>query len=292
MDYLLHILILVCIYSILSVSLDLVAGHAGLLSVAHAAFFGVGAYCVALGALRLGLPFGAGVLLAMLACCLCGVLVAAPALRLGDDYFVLASFGFMVIANSVMTNWLTVTGGPMGLPGIPPPSLCGVRLSSLPAMLGLCLACAVVVVLATDRLARSPFGRALRAIREDELLAKALGKDVTALKLRVFTTSAAAAAVAGGLYAVYISYIDPTTFTVSESVFMLSMVIVGGAATRWGPLLGAVLLVALPELLRFVGLPSALAANVRQILYGGLLTAMMLWRPQGLLGNGHGGSAA
>jgi branched-chain amino acid transport system permease protein len=134
------------------------------------------------------------------------------------------------------------------------------------------------------RLVRAPFGRVLRAIREDEVFTQSFGKSVTGFKVKAFVISAALAAVAGSLYAVYITFIDPTSFTVQESIFMLAIVIVGGAGNLWGSVIGAVVLVALPELLRFVGLPSAIAANVRQILYGGLLVVMMLWRPQGLLG--------
>jgi branched-chain amino acid transport system permease protein len=134
------------------------------------------------------------------------------------------------------------------------------------------------------RLVRAPFGRVLRAIREDEVFTQSLGKSVTGFKVKAFVIGAALAAVAGSLYAIYITFIDPTSFTVQESIFMLAIVIVGGAGNLWGSVIGAVVLVSLPELLRFVGLPSAIAANVRQILYGGLLVVMMLWRPQGLLG--------
>jgi branched-chain amino acid transport system permease protein len=284
MEYLLHIFILIGIYIIAAASLNLVAGYTGLLSVAHAAFYGIGAYVVALMGLKLGMSFWISLPCAMLAAALLGTIVAMPSLRLHDDYFVLATFGLQVIATSVMNNWVEFTGGPLGLPGIPQPTLFGVTLSAHWQMLLLVWMLTALSFWLLGRLVRAPFGRVLRAIREDEVFTQSLGKSVMGFKVKAFVISAALAAVAGSLYAVYITFIDPTSFTVQESIFMLAIVIVGGAGNLWGSVIGAVVLVALPELLRFVGLPSAIAANVRQILYGSLLVVMMLWRPQGLLG--------
>lgn len=130
----------------------------------------------------------------------------------------------------------------------------------------------------------SPFGRVLKAIREDEVFAQALGKNVASYKVLVFVIGAGMAALAGTMYAYYISFIDPTSFTVMESIFIISIVIIGGSGSLWGPVAGSVILVLLPELLRSIGLPSALAANLRQMIYGGMLIAFMMWRPKGLLG--------
>jgi len=124
----------------------------------------------------------------------------------------------------------------------------------------------------------------LKSIREDEIFTLASGKNVAAYKVQVFMVGAGMAAIAGVMYAHYISFIDPTSFTVMESIFIISIVIIGGAGSLWGPPLGAILLVILPELLRFMGFPSSVAANIRQIIYGGLLVGFMIWRPQGLLG--------
>ncbi|MBI1927590.1 branched-chain amino acid ABC transporter permease [Candidatus Poribacteria bacterium] len=284
MEYLLHILILIGIYLIAAASLNLVAGYTGLLSIAHAAFYGVGAYAVALMGLKFGVSFWMSLPCAMLTAALLGAIVAIPSLRMHDDYFVLATFALQVIVTSVMTNWVGITGGPLGLPGVPQPVLFGVTLSVHWQMLLMVWTIAVLIFWLLRRLVRAPFGRVLRAIREDEVFAQSLGKPVTEFKIKAFVLSAALAAVAGSLYAVYITFIDPTSFTVQESIFMLAIVIIGGAGNLWGTVLGAAVLVTLPEVLRFVGLPSAIAANVRQILYGGLLAIMMLWRPQGLLG--------
>jgi len=284
MEYLLHILILIGIYIILSVSLNLIAGYAGLLSIAHAAFYGVGAYVAALMALKVQSPFLVNMVFAVILSGLLGVLVGIPSLRIRDDYFVIATFAFQVITFSVLNNWVSFTGGPMGLPGIPRPAIFGLEISSHTGFLILvgCL-CAFTVWL-SHRIVRSPFGRVLKSIREDEVFAQAAGKNVAAYKVTVFVIGAGLAAIAGVMYAYYISFIDPTSFTVMESIFIISIVIIGGAGSLWGPVVGAVLLVTLPEALRFIGLPTSVAANIRQILYGGLLVAFMMWRPQGFMG--------
>jgi len=283
-DYLLHILILIGIYTLLSVSLNLISGYAGLLSVAHAALFGVGAYIAALQALPFHLSFLPALLCAAVGAGVISLLIAAPSLRIHDDYFVLATFAFQVIAFSVMNNWVDLTGGPMGLPGIPPPQILGFTVSSHVQFLLLTVALATFALLLVRRLVRSPFGRVLTAIREDEVFAQSLGKNITRYKLQVFVIGGALAAAAGALYAHYISFIDPTSFTVQESVFMLAIVIVGGSGSLAGSVAGAAFLVSLPEALRFLGLPSSVAANVRQMLYGALLVICMMFRPQGLLG--------
>lgn len=284
MDYVLHILIIVGIYAMLSTSLNLIAGHTGMLSIGHAAFYGIGAYTAALMALKFHTPFALNMLCAVVLSCLLGALVGVPAIRIRGDYFVIATFAFQVIAFGVLNNWVSLTGGPMGLPGIPKPAVFGVTISShLGFFVLVGLVCALTLWVAW-RITCSPFGRVMKAIREDEVFAQAAGKSVAKYKVLVFVIGAGMAAAAGVMYAYHISFIDPTSFTVMESIFVLSIVIIGGAGSLWGPVLGAAALVILPELLRFIGLPSLLAANIRQILYGGLLVVLMMWRPRGLLG--------
>ena len=284
MEYLLHILILIGIYVILAESLNLIIGYTGLLSIAHAAFYGIGAYVTALMALKLGSPFIINIMCAVMISGLLGGLVGIPSLRIKDHYFVITTFAFQVIAFSILNNWVSFTGGPMGLPGIPQPSIFGWVISSHIEFLLLVSAFAVLTFWLCHRIISSPFGRVLTAIREDEVFALATGKNVALYKVAVFMIGSGMSAIAGALYAHYISFIDPTSFTVMESIFIISIVIIGGAGSLWGPVVGAVVLVMLPEILRFVGMPSSIAANMRQILYGGLLVAFMMWRPQGLIG--------
>ena len=284
MIYLLHILILIGIYIILAVSLNLLVGYTGILSIAHAAFYGVGAYVAALMALNAGAPFLLNMVLAVIASAILGAVVGIPSLRIKDDYFIIATFSFQVLVFSVLNNWVSFTGGPMGLPGIPQPRILGIEINTHIEFLILTGLLAGFTVWFALRLVRSPFGRVLKAIREDEVFAKACGKNVSSYKVQVFMISAGLAAIAGTIYATYITFIDPTSFTIDESIFIISIVIIGGAGNIWGSVVGAAVLVAVPELLRFVGLPNSIAANVRQMMYGALLVIFMIWRPRGFIG--------
>ena len=284
MEYILHILILIGIYTILSVSLNLLVGYTGILSIAHAAFYGVGAYVAALMALKLQTPFLLNLFLAVIASGLFGALVGIPSLRLRDDYFVIATFAFQIITFSILNNLVDFTGGPLGLPGIPQPNIFGFEITSHIEFLILVIILAGLTFWIANKIVKSPFGRLLKAIREDEIFVKAAGRNVSDAKVKVFVISASLASIAGVVYATYITYIDPTSFTIMESIFIISIVIIGGSANLKGSIVGAIVLVALPELLRFIGLPNSIAANIRQILYGALLVVFMLWRPQGFLG--------
>jgi len=284
MSYGLHMLVLAAIYSVLAISLDLLAGHTGLLSLAHAAFYGLGAYTSALLTLHGGLPFLASVFVGMGVAGLISLAVSLPSLRLHDDYFVITTFGFQMILFSVFNNWIDLTHGPLGIPGIPQPLVLGWHVDSNVDFVVLGIAFTAIAYLIVYLLTSAPFGRVLHAIREDEVFAKAHGKNTLYFKVAAFAVSAALAAMAGSLYAHYITYIDPTSFTVMESILIISMVIIGGAGSSWGPLVGALVLVMLPEALRFIGLPSPVAANLRQIIYGALLVVMMMFRPRGLMG--------
>jgi branched-chain amino acid transport system permease protein len=284
MEYFMHIVIMACTFTVLAVGLDLVAGHTGLLSISHAAFYGLGAYSSALLAVKWGVPFPVGVLTGMAVAALLSFVVSLPSLRLHDDYFVIATFGFQMIVFSIFNNWMDVTRGPLGIPGIPQPNILGWHVDSPSKFLVLAVILASFASFVVYRLTSSPFGRVLHAIREDEVLTQSLGKNTLSFKVAAFAVSAALAAMAGSLYAHYITYIDPSSFTVMESILVISMVIIGGAGSLWGPLVGAVVLVTLPEALRFVGFPGTEAANLRQIVYGMLLVVMMLFRPKGLVG--------
>ncbi len=260
-------------------------GYGGLLSLAHAAFYGIGAYLSALLALRAGWGFVPALVLAILGAVLASLVVAYPSLRLRGDYFLLATLAFQTIVYAVLYNAVEWTEGPMGLRGVPPPEIFGVAFDTLGAQFLLTSAVTITVVLAVAWLGSSPFGRALRALRDDELAARALGKDIVGLKVWAFALSGALAAVAGALYAAYVGFIDPTSFQLADSIYVLGLVLLGGSGNLRGPILGAVMMQALPELLRFAGIPDTVAPYLQQILYGLLLVIMMRYRPQGLAGD-------
>jgi branched-chain amino acid transport system permease protein len=285
MSYLVHVLIMAEIFTIASVSLDLVAGQLGVLSMAHAAFYGIGAYSSALVCVRMGWNLVAGTLVGVGVAAILSLLVSLPAIRLRGDYLVIVTFGFQVLAFEFFNNMTAFTGGPSGITNIPSLSVLGLRFDSQFAHLCLVSLAAIGVVWFARSIRESAFGRVLRAIREDTKIAESLGKNVVSFQIKTFAISAGLAALGGSFYATYVSYIDPTSFTVAESVLMISMVIIGGAGSAWGAVVGAVLLVSLPEVLRFADLPSGVSANLREIIYGCLLAATMAFRPRGLLGS-------
>lgn len=287
MEYLLHIGIMLCIYIILVLSTNLTVGMANLLTMCQAAFYGIGAYIGSYFLMQFNMPFVLIALLVMLATGLTSLLVSYASVKLKGDYFILATLGFQMIVYTILYNWISVTRGPYGIPGIPSIKLLGVwSLNGIYAYFFMTLVLAVVVALIFSRLQHSPYGRMLKAIRTDELSAKALGRNTVRLKAWAFFISAAFAGIAGLIYASYVSYIDPTSFTLDESIFIITALFIGGIGSRvWGPIVGAAVVVILPELLRFVGLPDAVAANLRQVIYGLILIVLMFVRPQGLLGD-------
>lgn len=285
MEYIFHILIMLNIYVMLVLSANLTIGMANLLTMCQAAFYGIGAYIGTFFLMQFNLPFVVIALVVMLLTGLFSWLVSYASVRLKGDYFVIATMGFQLIVYTILYNWTDVTRGPYGIPGIPGIKLLGLfELSGVYAYFALSLVVAAIVVLVLFRLVKSPFGRTLNAIRADETMVQALGRDTVAFKAWAFFISAAVAGLAGVIYASYVSYIDPTSFTLDESIFILSALFIGGIGNIKGPILGALFVVLLPELLRFVGLPDSVAANLRQIIYGLALILVMYFRPQGLWG--------
>lgn len=284
MDYAFHLAVMASIYVILTLSLNLAVGYTGLAVLSQAAFACVGAYTSALLALHFGVPAWLGAVAGGALAALTGGMLALCTNRLKGDYLALATFGFGVIVYSVTKNWPQLTRGSLGLPGIPPFQLFGFGLSRGWSFLPVVAGAAASTYWILQRIVRSPFGRVLAAIRDDELAAGVLGKNVGRFKVQAMLVSAFFAGMAGSFYAHYISFIDPTTFSVMDSVAVLLMVVFGGMGSLAGSVVGASTLVLLPEALRFLGLPNEYAAPVRQMIYGLLLILVVLKRPQGLMG--------
>ncbi len=276
MEYILHLFILICFYTLLSQSLNLSAGFTGLISLAHAGFYGIGAYTTAILSTQFGFSFWLSIPLAMLISGAIAFIVSLIALRTVEDYFIICTLGIQVILFSILNNWMDLTRGPLGIPGIPSISFFGFNLDSKISFLLLSLFFVAIVWFVLRNISKSGFGKTLTAISEDEIYSQSIGKNVYLSKTVSFTLSAMFAAIPGTLYAHYISYIDPTSFTVTESIFVLSIVIIGGLGNLTGSFLAAAFLVLLPEALRFVGMPDSIAANMRQIIYGLILVAVMM----------------
>jgi branched-chain amino acid transport system permease protein len=284
MNYALHLAILLEISLLLTLSLNLVVGYSGLLSLGHAALFGVGAYVSTIIQLRVGLGWVPSAIIAIMSATLAGLLLSIPAIRLRGDYFVLASLGFQSILYVVLLNWTSVTRGPFGFVNVPRPSFLGLKFESSESMLVLCTAILLLGILYLRVLHTSPFGRSLRAMREDEIAAIALGKNINSLKAYVFGLAGAFAGLAGVLYAGYMRYIDPSSFGVPESLLLLSMVVIGGLGNLKGPAIGTATILLVPEILRFLSIPDALAASLRQCIYGATIIILMRVRPRGIAG--------
>jgi branched-chain amino acid transport system permease protein len=284
MEYLIHLAILFAIYVPLAVSLNLVVGYTGLLSVTHAAFYGVGAYATTLLMVNLGWSFTPALIVAMIISGLLATVFGLILSRFRDDYYALVSFGFNIIVYSILLNWEDLTRGPLGIPGIPRPEIFGFAFSSNFSFLILSLALALGVYLVSTGIVKSSFGRVLKGIREDEKVLAVFGYNTKVFKLVIFSVTAMMAGLAGGLFATYITFIDPSTFSLNESIFILAIIILGGMANLRGSVVGALFLILLPEILRFVGFPTDIAAQMRQVVYGALLVVLMLYRPQGLMG--------
>jgi len=258
-------------------------GYTGLLSVAHAAFFGIGAYCSAILAVRYNIPFIVSLLASACIAAFFGLLIGLPTLRfLRGDYFALATLGFGEITRIVMVNWRSLTGGPDGIPGIQRPIILGLEFNDLPRLALLTLFFLVAITFIVSKIVTSPFGRILKAIKQDEDTVQFLGRSSFYYKVIVLTVSAFLAGIAGNLYAYYFGYINPSSFSIFEAILIICMVIVGGMGSIMGSLIGATLLVLLPESFRFLGLPSSVAFNLRQLIYGITLIILVIKQPKGI----------
>ncbi len=276
-QYWLRVTVVAGIYAVLALGLNLIAGYTGQLSLGHAAFYGIGGYTSALLALKLGVPFWVSVPVAGLFAGVFGLILGIPTLRLKGDYLAIVTIAFGELVRLVFLNWNSLTRGPMGLPNIPKPTLFGYVLKSNLSFYYLVLVLVVLSILVLRNLVDSRLGRALVAIRENEIAAKQMGINVTELKVKAFIIGSIMAGVAGAVFAHFQAYISPDNFTYMESVTMICMVVLGGIGSIPGSIIGAGVLTFAPELLRSF-------AGLRMVLFGLTMVLLMLFRPQGLLG--------
>jgi len=274
--YVITILITVAIYAILAHSLNIITGHAGQISLGHAAFFGIGAYTSALLYTEAGLSFWLSVPLAAVAAGIIGAVLGIPCLRVRDDFLAITTMGINFVVEAVFL-YIPFFGGAMGIGGINLPDWFG-REMSKPEYFILILVVFGFLLIVDYQLGRSWIGLAWASIREDEQAAEAMGVDVVRFKVLAFILGSMIAGLAGGFYAHFLTFIMPQNFGFPMSIVILSMVVFGGIGTRWGPLLGALILGVLPELSRPI-------MEYRTFVYGLLLMFMMRFQPDGLLGS-------
>lgn len=281
MEYVVSLTVLFGLYVILSSGFNLILGYGGLMSIAHPIFFAFGAYTAGLLAIHTDahpiLAVAAGGVVAMLM----SFMMSVPSLRISGDYLLITSIGFQLGLLEVFKN-IEVVGGASGLSNIP--NLVEGESRSIVFALISC-ATALAVVLVVRWLVKGPYGLAITAMRDDEVAFAAAGRSAMGIKLSIFAIGCGMAGIAGGIYAYYFQYLTPDQFGIFESAMILTMVVVGGMGSVWGPVVGSVLLLALPQLITFVDFPPSVMAPLQGLIYSGLVLMFLFLRPQGLIGS-------
>jgi branched-chain amino acid transport system permease protein len=278
-DYLYSILVLAGIYLVLSSSFDLIIGYGGLISIAHPIFYAIGAYTAGLLAIAWHLPALPAVVAGGLLAMIVSMAMSLPAIRVAGDYLLIASIGFQLGLLQVIKN-VQFTGGDAGLSDIPP-AITGPFRSQLFAAISLALGMAAVLLIGW--IVRGPYGAIIMAMRDDELALQALGRNVTRIKVVIFALGSGLAGLAGGVYAFYYQYLSPSQFDVLQSAAILTMVVIGGMGTAWGPVVGTFLLLGLPQAITFLHLPPSIMAPFQGILFCLLVLLFIQLRPQGII---------
>lgn len=268
-EYFMRIGVLSCLYALLSISLNLIAGVCGQVSMGHAAFFGIGSYASALVSMKLGMPWLVCVLIAFVISYLAGFIVGYPSLRLTGGYLAICTLGFGELIRIIMLNWVSLTRGPMGLVNIPRPIIFGIKIKSSASYFYICLTILIISYIILNNIINSKFGRNIKAIKNDDTAAEAMGVNVHMHKVISFAIAAAFAGIAGSILAHYFIFIEPSAFVGDESTSILSMVVLGGMGSMPGAVISATVLTALPEILRGF-------SQYRLLIYGFLLIFMML----------------
>lgn len=279
MEYLDGLIIIVGLYVVLATSFNLILGYGGLVSIAHPVFFAVGAYASAVLARDFAVPVPVAMLAATAVAVVASIALALPSLRVSGDYLLIASIGFQLGLLEVIKN-LRFTGGSSGFVNIPPFLIRDFGRASYVALV---LATAAGVTWLVRRIARSDYGRAMSAMRDDELAFASIGRSAMWMKIAIFGLGSGLAGLAGALYAHYFRFVTPEQFEILQSAAILTMVVVGGLRTTWGPVVGALLLEALPQALAFLRLPPSVLGPIQGLLFTGLVLVFMFFRPQGLV---------
>jgi len=283
MEIAVHLLVLITIYGILAISLNLMVGMAGLFNLGLAAFYGIGAYTSAILSRNFGVPVGLSLLAGVALSALIGFIIGLPTVKLVGDYLAVVTMGLGEITRAVFKNWVPVTRGPMGLPGIPHMSLFGFKLDTASLFLGFSFVMIAISFIFVERIRLSPFGRVLRGVREDEMGAQALGKNTYWYKMIALVVGSGLAGLAGGLFAHYMNFIDPSSFVMWLTFFIFLAIMMGGLGNNLGAVVATGVLMVLREGLRFAGLPPAVAAPLQQLIFGILLIIMTIFAPRGLI---------
>ena len=283
MDYILFIATLVAIYSILTITMNILVGYIGILYLAHPAVYGVGAYTFAILA-KGGTNYFLALLAAGAVATILGLIIAMPTLKLKSHYIGMSTLGFLIICHGLFINLKGITRGALGIPGIPRPTIFGETLNTNLSFFIFTIIITTVIGIILHRILHSPFSKTMEIIREDETAAKTLGKNIIKYKLQAFMITSFFGGIGGGLLASLLGYISPTNFNIDELVLILTMVIIGGMASFWGSIVGATIIILIPEALKFLDIAPALIGPLRYGIYGMLIILFMIYKPNGILG--------
>lgn len=284
MDFFLIIVAQILIFIILSQSYNLVLGYGGMVHVGHIGFMAIGAYSSALLTVKAGVPFELGVFYGTLFAAFAGLILAIPTVRFREDYLVAATLGMGEIIRITLLNERQLTGGSTGVSKIARPEIFGVALQNNFLLVCFIFIITAGVLLFVRRVTHSPFGKAIESIREDEIAARALGKNVWLKKVQILVIAAGLAGLSGALYAHTVQFIDPEGFGLTRMMIIFLIVVAGGAGTFWGPALSAPLVYGIFEAMRFLPFPNNLLGPLRWITYGIILIIIIMLKPKGLLG--------
>lgn len=284
MNYLLHISVMLEIYILLALSANQKVGLSGLLSLAQAVFYGIGAYATGIIITKFGFSYWLALPVAMLTCVIVALLFSFIAGKVRELYFSLATLALQIIFFSVAYNWIPVTNGSYGISGISNPEIFGLKINTPGSFALFGGFWVLLVILFYIWFLKTPICRMIQATRDDQIAVLSLGKNPNYYKRISIMLSAVIGGIAGTLYATYATYIDPSSFTLDESILILSIVLIGGAGRVIGPVTGVVIYILLPELLKFVQMPDGIAANMRMILFGLLLVLIVRFKPKGIFG--------
>ncbi len=280
-NYAMRVIIYICLYIVLALGLNVVMGFTGLLNIGHAAFYAVGAYTTAILMVKFGMSFWLTIPVGMFFGVLLGIVLGFPTLRVRDDYLAIVTLGFGQIVYIVANNWMGLTRGPRGIPGIPAPCIgfsnWQIAIDSYPSYYYLILVFVLATIYVCVRIVDSRVGLAWLAIREDEDVAAVMGINLVYYKTMAFGFSAALGALAGSFFAIFQSFVSPNSFTILESVIIITIPILGGLGSIPGTIIGAIVMIGGPEIFRA-------ASEYRMVIMGAFMVVMMIVRPEGLFG--------
>lgn len=283
-NYLFHLIIIFSIYSILVLATNFSLGFGGLFNLAFPGLALLGGYVSALLTLKTNIPFESSFLVSLIVGYIIGWIISKVTAKIKGDYLALVTFGFTFVVFTIALNWDDLTRGPLGLPGIMKPKFFVFNVKSLSQFLVFYALIGLIIYLFFEKLINSPLGRAIQAFRDDELALSVLGRDIQKIKSLILGLCGLFASLAGTLYVHYINYLDPYSFGLGDLMFLLSAVFLGGLASNKGAFVGTLILIFVPEFLRFLPIPSSLIGPLRQIIYALIIISILWFKPKGIFG--------